>query len=209
MKAQQLTCPDCGAHLTVAQPRSFIFCEYCGAQIYIDDEVKRTEHTININHKVTIDKKQVIEDRAEIEKQKSSRAGLICALLMFVVLQVPAIFILNPSLKDSIQLLFQGQTRQSLQESGITFIVMPSSSDAYSGEDYEDVVKELKDAGFTDVVTVKDQPDSLLVAFFYKQNEVMSVTINGRDVEAGKEYRSDSTIVVSYYYLSNSDTGKQ
>lgn len=205
LKTQQLTCPDCGAHLSIKQPRSFVFCEYCGTQIYIDDEVKRTEHTININKNISIQNKQVIDNKAEVEKHKSDRVTIVCLLLMIIAFNIFGLLLIDSSPIDFLHELFNRHNQSSLQESGISLIVMPSSSSVYVGENYETVVKELKDAGFTNVVTVKDTPDDLLRTLLFKENEVIQVTINDKPVEAGKEYRSDSQIIVSYYYLSSKD----
>ena len=49
MKIISLRCPQCGADLNVESSRQFIFCEYCGQKIYIDDEVQRSEHGIHDN----------------------------------------------------------------------------------------------------------------------------------------------------------------
>ena len=39
MKLIDTTCPKCGANLRVDADRQSAFCEYCGAQLLIDDEV--------------------------------------------------------------------------------------------------------------------------------------------------------------------------
>lgn len=49
MKIVSLKCPGCGADINVDYDRKIVFCEYCGKKIFIDDEIKRTEHTENIN----------------------------------------------------------------------------------------------------------------------------------------------------------------
>ena len=40
MRIVDLTCPGCGAPLSANGDRQYIFCTYCGRQIYIDDTVK-------------------------------------------------------------------------------------------------------------------------------------------------------------------------
>lgn len=34
----ELTCPKCGAHLSVESSREILFCEYCGTKILLNDE---------------------------------------------------------------------------------------------------------------------------------------------------------------------------
>ncbi len=43
MKLIQLDCPQCGAKLEVDSDRQFVFCQYCGNKILIDDEITRSE----------------------------------------------------------------------------------------------------------------------------------------------------------------------
>ena len=40
MKLIDTTCPKCGANLHIDADRKSAFCEYCGAQLLIDDEVQ-------------------------------------------------------------------------------------------------------------------------------------------------------------------------
>ena len=43
MKLIDTTCPKCGANLRIDTDRQSAFCEYCGAQILIDDEVQHLQ----------------------------------------------------------------------------------------------------------------------------------------------------------------------
>ena len=43
MKLIDTTCPKCGANLHIDADRQSAFCEYCGAQILIDDEVQHLQ----------------------------------------------------------------------------------------------------------------------------------------------------------------------
>jgi DNA-directed RNA polymerase subunit RPC12/RpoP len=43
MKLIDTTCPKCGANLRIDADRQSAFCEYCGAQILIDDEVQHLQ----------------------------------------------------------------------------------------------------------------------------------------------------------------------
>ena len=199
MKTQRLTCPDCGAHLKVSQGRIFVFCEYCGTQIYIDDEVRRSEVTINknINIKKTINNKNIIEDKTKIAEERTTTVVMICVAIMMVI-SLLFLYLSDSSIRDSFVSRFNSIT----QESEIIYIVMPSSSTAYTGENYEMVVEELTDAGFTNIHVVKDSP-GIIGAFLYNDDEVLSVKINDNDVQAGKEYPSDAKIIVTCCYYSS------
>ena len=43
MKLIDTTCPKCGANLRVNADRQSAFCEYCGAELLIDDEVQHLQ----------------------------------------------------------------------------------------------------------------------------------------------------------------------
>lgn len=43
MKLIDTTCPKCGANLHIDADRKSAFCEYCGAQLLIDDEVQHLQ----------------------------------------------------------------------------------------------------------------------------------------------------------------------
>ncbi|MED9970419.1 MAG: zinc ribbon domain-containing protein [Ruminococcus sp.] len=43
MKLVDITCPKCGANLHIDADRKQAFCEYCGAQVIIDDEVQHLQ----------------------------------------------------------------------------------------------------------------------------------------------------------------------
>ncbi len=44
MKIVDVSCPFCGAKLEIETAQSFVTCEHCGKQIFVDDEVERIEH---------------------------------------------------------------------------------------------------------------------------------------------------------------------
>lgn len=69
MKVKLLKCPACNANLQISDGRNMCFCEYCGQQIFIDDEIKRTEHTRNINYTYTkVDEARKLEATARLRE---------------------------------------------------------------------------------------------------------------------------------------------
>ncbi len=44
MKLVDTTCPKCGANLRIDADREKVFCEYCGAQVLIDNEVQHIQY---------------------------------------------------------------------------------------------------------------------------------------------------------------------
>lgn len=71
MKLQQIQCPGCGAEIEIPEGRDKFFCQYCGASIYVDDEVERKEYTIrHIDQHIETDEADIERTRAEIELRK-------------------------------------------------------------------------------------------------------------------------------------------
>ena len=87
MKMIKLKCPDCGAILTVNESLKTATCNFCGSQIYLDDEIKRSEHIIR-----NIDEARIRESDNSVklarlkaeEKQKNVRILIIITAVAFI-----------------------------------------------------------------------------------------------------------------------------
>lgn len=66
-KIKSITCPNCGAVLTVDEGTNSFFCTYCGSRISIDKSNKVTV-TVNVNEN-SCKTKQII-DEAKIQEIK-------------------------------------------------------------------------------------------------------------------------------------------
>lgn len=44
MKVVDVACPFCGAKVGMKKAGEFVTCDYCGKQIFVDDEIKKIEH---------------------------------------------------------------------------------------------------------------------------------------------------------------------
>ncbi len=62
MRMINLTCPHCGAELTVDAERQQAFCQYCGTKLLIDDD-----RTININQRI-IDEARLKEAEVRLKE---------------------------------------------------------------------------------------------------------------------------------------------
>ena len=70
MKETVLKCPSCGSDITAdIDSRSYVFCNYCGAKIHIDNKEK--EYTFNYNIHVDKNTHKRITDDAEIIKARN------------------------------------------------------------------------------------------------------------------------------------------
>ncbi|PLS24831.1 hypothetical protein Tam1G_1159 [Bifidobacterium imperatoris] len=84
---------------------------------------------------------------------------------------------------------------------------MPESAATFEGQNYEDVVTQLKNAGFTNIET-KAQED-LITGWMTKEGEVDKVSVAGEtDFSASEQFKSDVKIVVTYHaFPSDSSSG--
>lgn len=91
MKLISLRCPDCNGDIDVKfKGNDFIFCPYCGTQIYVDNEADVKIYTYNISKNVHK------EDKAKIAKERRKAIEEICLTLAIIVmfLVVALIFVL-------------------------------------------------------------------------------------------------------------------
>lgn len=86
MKAYILTCPSCGAGITLEKNVDRCFCPYCGTQVHISDEVIRSEinysGTFSIRDEAKLKELELLEQarlkdeeekRRQLEEFKTSR----------------------------------------------------------------------------------------------------------------------------------------
>ena len=77
------------------------------------------------------------------------------------------------------------------------YIPMPKSAKAYRGDKYKKVLKELKNAGFTNL---EIRPSEKKASFFHKKDTIQSISINGdTKFKAGEKYPPDSKVLLFYY----------
>lgn len=105
-------------------------------------------------------------------------AGVLCALLLIGIVSCGIIRESAP--------LPEGMSR------------MPEAATTFEGQNYEDVVTQLQDAGFTNIET-KAQED-LITGWVTKEGEVDKVSVAGKtNFSASDKFKSDVRIVVTYH----------
>lgn len=77
-------------------------------------------------------------------------------------------------------------------------VAIDSSSSALEGQNYEDVVTQLREAGFTNVKT--EAVEDLVLGLITEDGEVEEVEIGGdTDYESGTQFSKDAEVVVRYH----------
>lgn len=99
MNLKSFNCPNCGASLEPLDDARFMFCQYCGTKIVMDDIEYYRENSRTQREKIRADKevrKVEAKHKAEVEKEREKRLKsesedkttliIILALLIFLAL---------------------------------------------------------------------------------------------------------------------------
>ena len=76
-------------------------------------------------------------------------------------------------------------------------IFVPSSSDYYKGKDYNEVVEQLKNAGFTNITT---QPASEKASWTRPKDTIEHILIGGKSTFTNEDLFDKDTPIIIYYY---------
>ena len=173
MKMHILNCPKCGGKLSFNGNRTLMFCAYCGTEIFLDDEVKRSEHTYTYRK---IDEARIKEaevekdihymnlDYKEREQKRDNKLiliyfGIMIALFIFAMLMV-----------------FHYEKREEkLKAQGK---IQAGNSSDYEGKKYKAVVSQFEAMGFTNIETIDLEDDIFLVR---PNSTVKNVSIDGNN----------------------------
>lgn len=86
-------------------------------------------------------------------------------------------------------------------------VKMLSDKYAFTDENYETVIAQLKELGFNNIITL---PVYDIVFGWTEENSVKNVTINGADdYNRGSVFSSDAEVVVTYHLLEEDDPAKK
>lgn len=206
-------CPNCGGNLTFDTKSKTAECKSCGTVFSIEEE-KDNLFELNYNEsgkvqsmKVNIPNPLDVIDRisqkaaekreeeriqAEIQEQKNKehfrkyKYFYIAGAVLFVGFLVLMCFLEEKDNKNKIS--------------------MPCASADFYGDNYEDVVKVLTKAGFTNV---KSEPKGDLVAgFMFEEGEFAEMSIDGDNSSFSSDahFEPDADIVVRYHSYPETTT---
>jgi len=214
-------CTQCCAHLERDPESENFICGYCGTKFHFEKEANSyniqsasVEHvnSVNIIKKGTVEsvlsfvenqqktkaeeerRRKEEQRRIEEEESKKKYAFLRKNWPWFVMIGIPIFcFIMAFALQAS---------SKSETADGIRVNI---SSDDLKGENYEDVIANLKSAGFTNIQTKVMQ--DLITGWLTKDGEVEQVEIDGKkDFSSDSRYKSDVEIIVTYHTFPSGES---
>lgn len=189
-----MTCPHCGATIDVDADVETTYCNYCGNKIYIDDNAKKINKNINY-HKTYVDEAKIkkIESKERIrleelaykerEDRRNNKVFFICIGFLFLIMIV------------CFGLAEGSEQKNKPKEDEIE---VPFSAEELEGKNYEVVISDLENAGFTNVK--EKQIKDIVVGLVKKDGEVEQVSVNGdSDFTSGTIFPDDAKVVVVYH----------
>ena len=192
MKTIQLTCDICGAQMDLHD--DVAVCSFCGTTKVIDDETVTNNYNYNysfeehdearIRENETREKIRLQElENQEKEKERVHKENKWLYIFVAGVLALCILFTIIGS-------LFSGPGSDEVQ--------MPCSSSDLEGENYVEVVQQLKDMGFT---RIKITPiHDLVTGWITDDGDVEKVSIGGdTDFEEGEIFEKDEPVTVTYH----------
>jgi hypothetical protein len=83
-------------------------------------------------------------------------------------------------------------------------IIVPASSSDYEGKDFQEVIDDLQNAGFTNIET--EALDDLNIGWLTKDGEVDKVSINGdTSFSTSSKFPNDAKIVITYHTFPSTE----
>lgn len=208
------TCPNCGGNLTFDTKSKTAECKSCGTVFSIEEEKdnlfelnysesgKVQSMKVNIPNPLDVidrisqkaaEKREEERIQAEIQEQKNKehfrkyKYFYIAGAVLFVAFLIVMVVLENKGNEGK--------------------IAMPCASSEFVGDNYQDVEKMLKKAGFTNV---KSEPKGDLIAgFLYEEGEFAEMSIDGDNSSFSSDahFEPDAEIVIRYHsYPENEST---
>lgn len=125
----------------------------------------------------------VLTDADLEKKNKLIKLGIIGGVIVFFVI--------------FLNIIFSGNST-SIDSSDSKDLSVPIASSEVATQNYESVVQQFKDAGFTNIKTTK--LEDLITGWLTEDGSVEKVTIDGKeDFESGEVYSKDIPIDITYH----------
>lgn len=219
-----LTCPKCGANLSVEAGRDILFCEYCGAKILLNDENTYTIRNVDeakikqaeTDRIVRIKQMEIAEKKAEAA-QKNLKLKIKISLILAVVgiLMMVIGYMLGGATGNSDSGFYMLSMVGFFPLMGAAYIWLssknkdeeddlgdkvkaPSAVTDFQKKNYTAIESIFKSAGFKNIQCVP--LNDLTMGVLKKPGMVESITINGHKITSGgRKFSPDATVVISYH----------
>ncbi len=218
-----LTCPACGASLSVEEGRDTVYCAYCRTPIKITNENEYIYRHIDEAGIKQAETERIVElkklemaerDRIAAEKTKSLKIKISLILGAIGIIMMTVGYMAGSASGDSESGFYMLSMAGFFPLMGAAYIWLfskdkdddtydgkirvPSSIDDFESKSYVAVEAILKSAGFSNIRCVP--LGDLRTGLLKKPNMVESITVNGEDITISeKKYFPDSNIVISYH----------
>lgn len=188
MKINELRCPNCNAVLS--GDSDVQFCSFCGTKIHIDDESQKVNIDYNHTNRI-IDEAQIAETNSkerirlrEIELEERNKTKELLKAKSKLIIGISCILFLL------IISFFSSLANKPKKDE----VALPSSVKDYIGLNYELVLVELQNVGFTDITCMPqhEYSDAPL-------NSVLRISISGNAAFKKNDVFSKSAPVVITY----------
>ena len=183
MKAITLKCPSCGSDLMVdTSGREYVFCNYCGKQVLLDNG----KRTISINHNIRIENrihKRITDDAEVIKAKNEGRQSKLFFIVIVLLLIAAAMMIYYPQLNKS-NAIKQGKIQAGFYRD-------------YINENYEVMKKQLEAAGFKNIEIIDLNEPGLLGG---KKDKIKNISIGGDgSFDSGDWFDPNDKVIISHY----------
>ena len=101
----ELKCPRCGAELEAEEDREVLYCQYCGAKIFLTDEntftINKTIHTIDDADITRAETDRMVQmHKIELDKRRARREAIVFVLTAFLKI-LASFFLICSAIYDS------------------------------------------------------------------------------------------------------------
>ncbi len=203
MKLIKLNCQNCNGMLEVDIDNLIAYCPYCGQKLLFGveqmnailkekEKTKRAQEITKKEQEKTkrseeATKRLEMEHRYKEREDKRNNKKDVVALIGAIAF----IFVV-------ISLMFFMSEREKQQHLKDGEIKISFSADEIIGDNYNSIVKILKNDGFENIELIK--ADDLIVGVISKENTVKSISVNGdSDFSEGTWFPKDAIITITYH----------
>jgi hypothetical protein len=195
MRLKSLHCPECNAQIKYEAGSQIMFCQYCGAQLHVDDEVRKTEHrNYNYNYNYNYDEAKIREADVKLLKLESEERRVQSDNKLTIKLFVGMFAMALICLLISGILSYVEDSKQKHQEA--QGLICPGNAGYYIGKDYQTVKAQFETMGFTNIELIHIGDKSW---FSDDWQKVDSVTINGKSFSKTDGFNSTDKVIISYH----------